>query len=119
MYNRIKLLVCGIFLLAAMVAPAAFGSLTPAAHAAAIPSTGRATGCPTLRYGSQGTWVEVVQVDLNWDGYHGKDGKPLVEDGNYGPNTEYAVRHFQSNHHLTVDGIVGPQTWWELGHPSC
>ena len=32
-------------------------------------------------------------------------------DGSFGPKTEEAVRHFQGNNNLTVDGIVGPLTW--------
>ncbi len=31
-------------------------------------------------------------------------------DGVFGPQTTYAVKQFQSYHHLTVDGVVGPQT---------
>ncbi len=31
-------------------------------------------------------------------------------DGVFGPQTTYAVKQFQTYHHLTVDGVVGPQT---------
>ena len=34
--------------------------------------------------------------------------------GSFGPTTEAAVKEFQSDHGLTVDGIVGPRTWEEL-----
>jgi lysozyme len=44
----------------------------------------------------------------------------LVADGNFGPKTLVAVKTFQSQHHLTADGIVGPQTWGalEAGGPA-
>jgi hypothetical protein len=33
-------------------------------------------------------------------------------DGNFGPRTEAAVRAYQTQQNITVDGIVGDQTWW-------
>ncbi|HYZ70351.1 MAG TPA: peptidoglycan DD-metalloendopeptidase family protein, partial [Thermoleophilaceae bacterium] len=35
-------------------------------------------------------------------------------DGNFGESTDRAVRVFQGNEGLAVDGIVGPQTWGAL-----
>jgi peptidoglycan hydrolase-like protein with peptidoglycan-binding domain len=38
----------------------------------------------------------------------------LDVDGIFGPRTEAAVRGFQQNENLSVDGIVGRQTWTAL-----
>jgi peptidoglycan hydrolase-like protein with peptidoglycan-binding domain len=63
---------------------------------------------PTLRYGSRGNAVKTLQTRLNaW-------GAKLVVDGIWGNRTDVAVRTFQKNHGLTVDGIVGPATWSHL-----
>ncbi|HXC45421.1 MAG TPA: peptidoglycan-binding protein, partial [Solirubrobacteraceae bacterium] len=36
-------------------------------------------------------------------------------DGTFGPETEAALKHAQTLHHLVVDGVVGPETWRALG----
>jgi peptidoglycan hydrolase-like protein with peptidoglycan-binding domain len=38
----------------------------------------------------------------------------LTEDGEFGPSTEASVKHYQQNENLTVDGVVGKQTWTSL-----
>lgn len=58
-----------------------------------------------LRQGSAGGAVKILQVGLNGRGY------ALVGDGIFGPATDGAVRRFQADNGLVVDGICGPQTW--------
>jgi peptidoglycan hydrolase-like protein with peptidoglycan-binding domain len=37
-------------------------------------------------------------------------GTPLTVDGVYGPKTVAVVKHFQTQHGLVADGIIGPNT---------
>lgn len=52
--------------------------------------------------------VKTLQTYLN------KFGANLVVDGLFGIKTYLAVREFQKNYDLFVDGIVGPNTWGKL-----
>ena len=63
---------------------------------------------PTIARGSRNHDVERLQMVLNEMGYS------LVVDGIFGSNTEAAVKRFQKNSRLEVDGIVGPLTWYTL-----
>lgn len=62
----------------------------------------------TLRSGSTGSAVKILQGALNIRGY------ALVQDGVFGPATDSAVRRYQANSGLGSDGIVGPRTWNSL-----
>lgn len=57
-----------------------------------------------LRMGSKGKRVREIQAFLVRAGY------PVKSDGDFGPTTRDAVRAFQRDNKLTVDGKVGPQT---------
>ncbi len=59
------------------------------------------TAHPTLRLGDSGDEVKHLQTLLG--------GLPV--DGEFGAETQAAVKNFQSRNDLTADGIVGPDTW--------
>jgi N-acetylmuramoyl-L-alanine amidase len=63
-----------------------------------------------LRSGSTGESVRDVQHRLAGLGF-GIDGDPT---GRFGPGTEDAIRHFQKERGLRVDGVCGDQTWASL-----
>jgi peptidoglycan hydrolase-like protein with peptidoglycan-binding domain len=66
------------------------------------------TAEPTLVEGDTGPAVVTLQTRLNvW-------GAKLTVDGDFGSLTLAAVKAFQTEQKLTVDGIVGPQTWAAL-----
>lgn len=64
--------------------------------------------------GSEGDDVMLLQTILRGLGLKGKDKKALTIDGEFGPNTSYALRSFQESHAIEVDGIAGPVTWGRL-----
>lgn len=65
-------------------------------------------GFPNLSYGTSGLSVRILQRLLLANGY------PIRVDGNFGALTEVAVKAFQSNRNLVIDGVVGQQTWQQL-----
>jgi hypothetical protein len=68
---------------------------------------------PTLRRGSRGEQVKLLQEALNET--PAGAALDLKVDGVFGAETEKAVRQFQADHGLTVDGVVGKKTWKALG----
>ncbi|MER7208529.1 peptidoglycan-binding protein [Streptosporangium sp. NPDC000239] len=61
-----------------------------------------------IRRGDHGAEVKAVQQLLN------TFGAKLAVDADFGPSTEQAVRTFQRSVRLTVDGVVGKDTWKAL-----
>lgn len=63
---------------------------------------------PTLRKGDQGSYVTLAQTLLIQRGY---DCGSYGADGKFGNATEKAVKAFQKDSGLDVDGIIGKATW--------
>ena len=65
----------------------------------------------TIKKGSTGGQVSAMQAMLVGFGYDlGKTGV----DGDFGEATETALKKYQSQHNLEVDGVCGPNTWTSL-----
>jgi len=79
-----------------IVGPATWSRLTP----------------PVIKKKSTGNAVRLLQEILKDFAYPPFD--PGVVDGKFGPQTESAVKEFQDWWPLTVDGIVGQETWAAL-----
>ncbi|MEM7552968.1 MAG: peptidoglycan-binding domain-containing protein [Cyanobacteria bacterium P01_A01_bin.84] len=71
-------------------------------------ATATRQGLPILRFGHSGMSVRVLQKLLLSNGY------AVRVDGFFGALTEAAVKGFQDTRRLTVDGIVGGNTWGAL-----
>lgn len=69
-----------------------------------------ASASSNLKKGSTGKQVGYLQKDLNYLGFKGKNGKSLTVDGEFGTNTDYALRAFQKKYGLSVDGIYGSKS---------
>ncbi len=67
-----------------------------------------------LRVGSRGPSVVQAQVMLNRIGQNYPSIPRVATDGIFGQQTEAAVRRFQEIFNLTVDGIIGEATWYQL-----
>src|ERR671926_317275 len=69
---------------------------------------GQISPWPLVRQGDQQHPVKTLQYLLRARGHN------LTVDGIFGSNTDAAVRAFQQQKCLAVDGIVGPDTWSAL-----
>jgi len=79
------------------------------APSGAGPGPTPAPGRPSVVQGATGPWVVVLQRSLM---LAGQDPKGV--DGNFGGDTLAAVRAFQLDSGLHIDGQVGPLTWGAL-----
>jgi peptidoglycan hydrolase-like protein with peptidoglycan-binding domain len=72
---------------------------------------------PLIKIGDRGEWVTYCQNLLNARLF---GAKAMWVDGDFGVTTDVAVRQFQAQRFLTVDGKVGDKTWsaLEVGPPA-
>lgn len=89
-------------------ATAEFLSIPVKKNAATNVKTTENVSCPTIKSGSTGTYVKKAQERLN------VHGASLNVDGDFGNLTLVAVKKFQKDKGLDVDGVVGPKTWAAL-----
>ena len=68
-----------------------------------------------LKHGERGEAVTRLQQALNDAGIRDANGQPLPTTGYYGDMTEAAVRKYQEQQHLEVDGKAGKDTLTALG----
>ena len=78
-------------------------------HAEGVFGQGIVAPPAILTVGDRGPEVKRLQQLLN-----ARTGARLVVDGDFGPATKAAVVAFQAAKGLTVDGVVGKQTWAAL-----
>jgi murein L,D-transpeptidase YcbB/YkuD len=65
------------------------------------------TNPPTLRRGAKGDAVRLLQLALN---ERMEPSPRITVDGDFGPETEKAVKEFQEEHDLKETGVVDPET---------
>lgn len=95
------------------VQPAVYTPPSTGVDTATLPGPG--TSRYNIRRGSTGQNVQDLQARLISLGYDlGKAGA----DGDFGPATRRAVKQFQKDYGLSVDGIAGDQTVSALGRIS-
>ena len=64
--------------------------------------------------GVSGADALTLQRLLFAQGYKGADGEPLKLDGDFGANSEHALKEYQAAQGLVADGDCGPKTWAKL-----
>jgi murein L,D-transpeptidase YcbB/YkuD len=84
-------------------APVVMPAMVVTPGGSTVPASSSSTALPTLRRGSKGADVRILQQRLG-----------ITADGDFGPKTEAAVRAYQARNGLVADGVVGPKTWAAL-----
>jgi hypothetical protein len=87
-------------------APAPGGGANPAPKPQELVTAPAAA--PTVKRGDSGDTVSAIQYLLR------QSGQDVVVDGDFGEQTEGAVKSFQNGKFPKEDGVVGPQTWAAL-----
>jgi peptidoglycan hydrolase-like protein with peptidoglycan-binding domain len=87
----------------------------PSASAQTTTYCGYTSSEPVLRIGSSGAAVKQLQCLIHYTLPENKGGG-LAIDGVFGQGTLDSVYSFQSCMGLSVDGVVGPQTWAQLDY---
>ncbi len=78
-------------------------------QSSAVRSTSAAATTATVKKGSKGAAVKELQTLLKQAGYY-----KSTLDGDFGPATDAALRKFQKDKKLAVDGVAGPKSWAAL-----
>lgn len=115
--QRVRRTTAGILTAAALTA----GLFTATTATAAPAPSGQAA--PANRCGYYGgsaytdrgdSGAKVVEIQCLLEVFHGISVGPSGWDGDFGPDTEKAVKAFQTRKGIARDGIVGPNTWAKL-----
>jgi peptidoglycan hydrolase-like protein with peptidoglycan-binding domain len=112
--SRAALAAAPLILIASVAMPMAASGTAQAASCNTTAKFSWSNTC-TVSSGAHSNLVVVIQI-MTWQLDQQECGPLIAIDGYFGPDTKNAVECWQRAHGLTVDGIVGPQTWASLGN---
>ncbi len=113
--RRVVPVLAALFTVAGLSTAVPLATASPAQAAIISGRCAYTSSEPTLSYdpSTYKTAVKQLQCELNWSLLY---TPYLSVDGYFGSDTRAAVRTFQKCAGITVDGIVGPQTWSKLNY---